>query len=311
MRYLEVFDRVKVVARVKDVTEASVNWKRADGDRVTFAPVPYYLGPWQYLLKMRQVDRAVRAAVGSEDALILRLDSQLAASVDREFWKANRPYGAEIVVDPYDVFAPGSVTHPLRPFFRWWFPRELRRQCRSAVAVAYVTKEALQKRYPPASGRFTTNYSSVELPDRAFALAPRRFESTGSELTLITVALLDQLRKAPNTLIEAVAALRGEELNLRLIVVGDGKFRPDLESLAARLGVSDAVEFVGQLPSGESVWQQLDRADLFVLASHGEGLPRAAIEAMARALPCIGSTIAGFYELLPPEDLIPLAIRRR
>ena len=50
---------------------------------------------------------------------------------------------------------------------------------------------------------------------------------------------------------------------------------------------------------------QLERADLFVLPSHQEGLPRAMVEAMARALPCIGSTVGGIPELLPPEDMVP------
>lgn len=304
LRYLEVFDEVKVVARVRDVPSVPGTFKRADGDRVVFAPLPYYVGPWQYVKKMWQVDQAVRAAVGPEDAVILRLDSQLAASIERDLWRAHRPYGAEIVVDPYDVFAPGSVDHPLRAFFRWWFPRKLRRQCRMAAATAFVTKDALQVRYPPRSGRFTTNYSSVELPEPAFAQGPRAFGHLGKRFTVITVTLLDQLRKAPHTLIEAVAALRREGMDPRLIIVGDGRFRPDLEALAARTGVADSVDFIGQLPSGEAVWQQLDRSDLFVLASYGEGLPRAAIEAMARGLPCIGSTIEGFYELLPPEDLI-------
>jgi len=80
---------------------------------------------------------------------------------------------------------------------------------------------------------------------------------------------------------------------------------------AAALGVSERVEFRGQLASGELVRQELDRADLFVLPSRQEGLPRAMIEAMARGLPCIGSTVGGIPELLPESDLVPPDDARR
>ncbi|HEY7335882.1 MAG TPA: glycosyltransferase [Bryobacteraceae bacterium] len=305
LRYLEVFDKVKVVARVRDAAEAPAHWKRADGDGVTFAPIPYYVGPLQYLLKMRRVDRAVCQAIGPEDAIVLRLDSQLAASIDRGLRKLNRPYGVELGSDPYDLFAPGSFDHPLRRLFRWWFTHKLRLQCSGAAAVAYVTQNALRKRYPASSGRYSTHYSSIELPARALAQSARRFDPA-KPLILATVTLLDQPGKRVDKLIEATAALRSEGRSVRLIVVGDGRLRPELEALAARLGASDAVDFVGLVPSGEAVWKQLDRADLFVTASRSEGLPRAAIEAMARALPVIGSNIAGFSEILPPENLVPV-----
>lgn len=304
-RYLEVFDEVKVIARVRDATALPANWKRADGERVTFAPVPYYVGPWQYLRKMRQVDHTVRAALGPEDALILRLDSQLAASLEPLLYKTGRPFGAEVVVDPYDVFAPGSVRHALRAFFRWWFARKLREQCRRAAAVAYVTETALQRRYPPSPGAMTTHYSSVELPPAAYAEEPRRYADLRGKITLITVSLLDQLRKCPDKLVAAVRALLDQGMDPRLVIVGDGKHRPELETLAANLGVGERVRFAGQLPGGDAVRARLDQADVFVLASHGEGLPRAALEAMARGLPVIGSTIAGYREILPPEDLVP------
>ncbi len=59
------------------------------------------------------------------------------------------------------------------------------------------------------------------------------------------------------------------------------------------------------MPAGEAVREEMDRADVFVMPSRQEGLPRATIEAMARALPCIGSTVGGIPELLATEDLVP------
>jgi glycosyltransferase involved in cell wall biosynthesis len=65
------------------------------------------------------------------------------------------------------------------------------------------------------------------------------------------------------------------------------------------------VRFLGWLPGGPAVRSELDAADLFALPSRQEGLPRAMVEAMARALPCVGSTVGGIPELLLAEDLVP------
>ena len=304
-RYLEVFDRVKVVARIHEVPTPPSNWKRADGEGISFVAVPYYVGPQQYLLRAQQVKRAVRNALTASDAVILRVSSQLASDLYPVLVQTQHPYGVEVVADPYDVFAPCSIKHPLRRFFRWWFPRLLRQICADACAAAYVTEHALQQRYPPAQETFSTHYSSVELANEAFVPVPRSLGQGMQPLILITVGTMEQLYKALDVLINAVAACVSGGLDLKLVLVGDGKYREELEALAAKLGLGERVCFLGQLTVGDAVRAQLDRADLFVLPSHQEGLPRAMIEAMARGLPCIGSTVGGIPELLPPEDMVP------
>lgn len=304
-RYLEVFEHVRVVARVREVSSAPPDWKRADGEGVSFAAVPYYIGPWQYLLRVQEVQRAARKAVGVRDAVILRVSSQIAACIEPLLIRTGHPYGVEVVCDPYDVFAPGSIKHPLRPFFRWLSPRELKRQCTGACAAAYVTEEVLQRRYPPAPEAFSTHYSSVELPVTAFVTAPYLPHSGRGLLTLINIGSMAQMYKAQDVLIDAIAACVREKANFKLILVGDGKHRAELETQAAKLGLKERIQFLGQLSAGDDVLEQLDRADLFVLPSHQEGLPRAMIEAMARGLPCIGSTVGGIPELLPSEDMVP------
>jgi glycosyltransferase involved in cell wall biosynthesis len=80
-------------------------------------------------------------------------------------------------------------------------------------------------------------------------------------------------------------------LDVRAAIVGDGVFRPRMEARSRALGLQNQVRFTGQLSTVAEVRQQLDEADLFVLPSKTEGLPRAMLEAMARALPCIGTAV--------------------
>jgi glycosyltransferase involved in cell wall biosynthesis len=301
-RYLQVFESVRVVARVRDVANVPSDSKETNGERVSFAPIPYYIDPWQYLLKTWQVWRSARNAVNANDAVILRVASPIASPIQSMLRQTGRPYAVEVVADPYDVFAPGSVKHPLRPFFRRSSPRRLRRHCVQAGAAAYVTKEALQQRYPCPN--FSVGVSDVDLPERAL-VSSSRLPRQGGTFNLIFVGTMAQLYKAPDVLINAVAACVQEGLDLKLTLIGDGKHRSELEARAKSLGLGERVSFLGQLSGGDAVMAQLDLADLFVLPSHQEGLPRAMVEAMARALPCIGSTVGGIPELLPPEDMIP------
>ncbi|MBX9680317.1 MAG: glycosyltransferase family 4 protein [Gemmataceae bacterium] len=302
--YLQVFDRVRVMARVQPVERQTEGWIRADdGDRVAFAPIPYYVGPWQYLLKRGAVRRAARNAIGAGDAVILKVPSTLAQAVIPKLRSEGRPLFVEVVGDPYDVFAPGASKHPLAPFFRWMFPRQLRQVCREATGAAYVTRAALQRRYPCPQRE--TGVSDVEIPDEALVPQGRPAKPGQQRFSAMFLGTLAQLYKAPDVLIDAINLARKAGVEIDLVLVGDGQFRPQLLAQAERLGIADHVHFRGQLVAGGAVREELDRADLFILPSHQEGLPRAMVEAMARGLPCIGSTVGGIPELLPPEDMVP------
>jgi hypothetical protein len=171
-RYLSAFDRVRAVARVLDVDEVPDNTRRADGDGVDFAPVPYYKGPLAFVTRAYAVSRAVQVAVGPDDAVILRIPSTLANCLMPMLVRRSQPYAVEVVGDPLSVYSAGAVKHPLRPFFRWWFHHQQASQCAGAWAASYVTQHVLQQRYPCRG--FTVGISSVELPPAASPPAPLR-----------------------------------------------------------------------------------------------------------------------------------------
>jgi glycosyltransferase involved in cell wall biosynthesis len=323
-RYLEVFDRVQVLARVLDVPHIEGDWHRSDGPGVEFARVPHYLGPVEYVRRFYRVGKTIANSLMPDSAIIMRVPSILAAHLTPRLYRTGQPFGVEVVGDPWDAFSPGSVDHPLRVFLRWWLPWQLRRQCARACAVAYVTKFALQARYPcrafgvgisdvqlPSeairveSNVLATHYSSVELANADCASHPMLPGASNRALRLVTVASLEQRYKGVDHLLSAMALCRRMGLDLRLSVLGDGRYRGELERLAGTLGLGERVTFLGQLPAGDAVRRELDRSDIFVLASLTEGLPRAMVEAMARALPCIGTAVGGIPELLDSEDLLP------
>lgn len=300
-RYLEVYEAADLLVRARPVNQPPQGWNRATGPGIRGVPAPDFTGPWEYIRNWLAVGRVAGRAAREAQAIQLRVPCTLGTRV-WERLPAGRPYGVEVVGDPYDSFAPGSVRHPLRRWFRRAIPAELRRQCRRASAAAYVTQNALQRAYP--CPRFSTGFSDVRISAESIALQPKVYATARRPFSLVFVGSLAQLYKAPDVLLDAAAICVHSGLDLRLILVGGGALLRELERRAERLGIGHRVQFRGQLSAGAAVRAELDAADLFVLPSYQEGLPRALVEAMARALPAIGSTAGGIPELLDAEDLV-------
>lgn len=303
-RYLHVFERIRVVARIKKCATVSPTALRADGPRVEFVDLPYYVGPRAYLSCRREIREILGRLMAEPDAIILRVPSQIGIVASTILTRLHKPFGLEIVGDPWGAFGPGSSDHLLRTAFRYWFSFGLYRQCRRAGCTAYVTRSSLQRRFPPQRGRFTISYSSIELGSDALVDKPRIYSECSERRTIVTVASLEQPYKGIDLLLKALAQSVREGLDLRAVIVGDGRLRRELEHLTSELRLTGRVEFAGAVPRGKPVRDYLDSADLFVLPSRTEGLPRVIIEAMARGLPCIATRVGGLKELLEDGALV-------
>jgi glycosyltransferase involved in cell wall biosynthesis len=139
----------------------------------------------------------------------------------------------------------------------------------------------------PAS-KIKTIYNAVEvLPDTPPASLPP-FPGR----TLITVARLVQWKG-----IDALIEWLSTRSDLRLLVIGDGPERSNLESLAARSGAADRVVFTGNV-SRQQVMAYLKASDLFVLNSDYEGLPHVLLEAYAAGVPVVATSVGGTDEVV-------------
>jgi teichuronic acid biosynthesis glycosyltransferase TuaC len=128
--------------------------------------------------------------------------------------------------------------------------------------------------------------------------------------TLVSVGHL-VARKRHADVITALPALRDRHPEIRYVVVGDGPEREALGELARRLGVSDQVQFRGELGHAPAV-AAAQGATVFVLPSVAEAFGVSYIEAMAGGVPAIGcrgedgpeeiAAAGGGIELVAPCD---------
>jgi glycosyltransferase involved in cell wall biosynthesis len=313
-RYLDVFDDVLVLARVTK-REPQKNEQRADGPGVSFQPLPDYTGPWQYLQVRHHARIIARQAITECSAYLLRMPGLVGQMVWREIVRAKKPYALEVMGDPWDALSPGTWPHVSRPIFRRIANLQLKRICAGATAIHYLTSQALQRRYPPSRRAYAVGFPDVMLEDagvpaaniqdryRRLRESPWQDAKSGSPIRIGFIGSFARMYKGPDTLLHA-AALCQKGLNLQLEMVGTGRYLPDMKALAAKLGITDRVEFRGELPSGRAIFEFLDSIDLFVMPSRAEGLPRALVEAMSRGCPCIASAVGGIPELLESDDLV-------
>lgn len=101
--------------------------------------------------------------------------------------------------------------------------------------------------------------------------------------------------KGLSYLLQAVSILLRQRVDLRLLIVGDGVIRKDLEAQAHDLGISENVVFLGHR---EDTLELMQAMDIFVLPSLSEGIPMALLEAMAVSRPVVASRVGGIPEII-------------
>lgn len=114
-------------------------------------------------------------------------------------------------------------------------------------------------------------------------------------------AAVGNLRKAKDypTLLEACAMIRSEGSGFRLLIIGEGPDRGDLEAMADSLGLADRIAFLG---SRRDVPRILKAVDGYVLSSAWEGSPNTLMEAMASGLPSVATDVGDVRVLVEKAD---------
>ncbi len=123
-----------------------------------------------------------------------------------------------------------------------------------------------------------------------------------------TIARLDQ-QKGHAFLIHAYDKIKHEVPNLKLIFIGDGIERQEIQALINKLNLSDNIYILG---FRQDIKEILSSIDVFILPSVNEGLPISLLEAMSNSLPVIVTDVGGISTvvrnnidgyIIPPQNI--------
>lgn len=143
-------------------------------------------------------------------------------------------------------------------------------------------------------------YNAVEPPDHLMN-DQQRSEMTASlgfdaEAIIIAVVASLTANKGHGVLMSAFQQVFSTHPSSRLLIVGDGPLREQLETEAQRQKMDGAIVFTG---IRNDVFELLQASDIFVLPSIvREGLSLALIEAMSANLPVVGTAVGGIPEVI-------------
>jgi glycosyltransferase involved in cell wall biosynthesis len=180
----------------------------------------------------------------------------------------------------------------------------IRRNLRHATAIASTSHAMARQvqRLTPERREIAVTPFGVDIA--RFAPAPRE----DRPLTIGTVKSLAH-KYGIDLLLRAFAGLvRDAEVgtaaaDCRLLLVGDGPQRADLEALARELGIAPRTEFAGAVPHAEvPAW--LNRLDIYAAPSRldSESFGVAVVEASACALPVVVSDVGGLPEVVRDRE---------
>jgi glycosyltransferase involved in cell wall biosynthesis len=109
------------------------------------------------------------------------------------------------------------------------------------------------------------------------------------------VAYVGEFRhiKGADLLIEAVARLRADGRPVTLTLAGDGEESANLKAQVQRLGLTDAVRFIGHVKARYG----FSKGSLLVVPSRGDSMPYVVIEAAAAGIPMVAANVGGIPEI--------------
>lgn len=274
-------EEIKFLTRVAYVDSAPEGWvPQIMDERVKVVGLPWFDKYRAFIQLPKAIVRLFRELRGTDLAWLV---------VPNVYPTVAYPI-ARVLRRPVLAWALGDVSEtallvydelPMRLAYRLW-ARVTRAIVRRAD-VGAVASQTLAKKY---EGRrpFVVAYRSQRDPTLLASDRPDR-----EPRTIIYLGRLSP-EKGPATLVDAFAKVARTLPEARLMFVGDGAQRQELELAVKEADIEHAVDFRGWVPYGPALKEVLAESDVLALPSYSEGMPSALLEGMAAGLPVVGTT---------------------
>ena len=172
------------------------------------------------------------------------------------------------------------------------------------VAVSMGVRENVAQDLDIPAARITSIYNPIEIgriESLAEELPNHPWMTDGGSPNIISAGRLT-VSKDFQTLLKALAEVR-KKYSARLIILGEGSCRENLETMVSKLRLSECVSLPGWV---ENPFSFMRRASAFVLSSRWEGLANVLIEALASGCPVVSTDCPGSAEILNDGRVGPM-----
>lgn len=230
------------------------------------------------------VQNAVAAGLPAVLAGIIRRKPVVVKFVGDEAWERAYSTGRtkKLLVD--------FLRHPEGGFKIWIF-RKIQEFVLRHAALVTTPSQYLGKEIAAAYGInpavCVTNYNAAAAERHPFTVQKRRHQ-------LLTTARLVPW-KGIGGIIEAVALLQNKIPDIQLVIAGEGPEMEMLKQRADRLGVGNAVRFVGKVSRAQTRYLR-EESEIYILNSLYEGLPHTVLSSFSAGIPVIATDIPGTNE---------------
>lgn len=164
------------------------------------------------------------------------------------------------------------------------------------IAVSYLTKSIIQKKYSVRPDKIDVVYNGIENGQPIEPEAPKKITIRKGDKVVLFLGRIT-MQKGPEVFIAAAKKVLQKYDKVKFIMAGSGDKVRDVIALAAREGIGHKVTFTGFVRGGD-VARVFKMADVFVMPSVSEPFGIAPLEAISHDVPVIISKTSGVSEVL-------------